>query len=86
MASARVSFDIPKVGISSSILVPVCFWWSPPVCTEKGFVNVGSKLSSWFPAITILCLCGKLPENIYNIYNLISALLIFKSTNLKMII
>ena len=25
-------------------------------------VNLGSKLSSWLPAITILCLCGNDPE------------------------
>lgn len=40
-----------------------------PVCLEPRasfFLNMsekaGSKLSSWLPAITILCLCGNVPE------------------------
>lgn len=52
-----LSFVFPSVGILSRIDVPVCTQRSLELLWN-GCVNVLSKLSSWFPAMTTLYRCG----------------------------
>lgn len=67
IASSKVSFLCPSSGILSRRLarnpwLERCVF----VLLDTGLLNDGSKLSSWFPAITSLCLCGSVPSHSLN--------------------
>lgn len=51
----------PLLVVSSSKLRPVCLEVRASFCLNTS-AKAGSKLSSWLPAITILCLWGNVPK------------------------